>query len=90
MVWKGFVEDLKRPEKYNLICIPSGSFCLIIDPAAVKEALKTLQDHLSDDGVLLFEAETLNSVPQLDIWRGSLWPKPNGQKIILSHLATSL
>lgn len=87
-VWKGFVEDLKRPEKYNLSFIPSGSFCLIIDPVAVKAALKTLYHHLSDDGVLLFEGETLKAVPPLDVWRGSVWPKPNGQKIILSQLAT--
>ena len=85
-VWKGFVEDLKRPEKYNLIFIPSGSFCLIIDHVTVKSALKAIYDHLSDDGVFLFEAETLNAVPQQGIWRGSVWTKPNGQKIILSQL----
>jgi ribosomal protein S18 acetylase RimI-like enzyme/2-polyprenyl-3-methyl-5-hydroxy-6-metoxy-1,4-benzoquinol methylase len=88
MVWKGFVEDLKRPEKYNLIFIPSGSFCLIIDPSAVKAALKTLYDHLRDDGILLFEGETLKAVPPLDVWRGSVWRKPNGQMIMLSQLAT--
>jgi hypothetical protein len=87
-LWKGFVEDLKRPEKYNLIFIPSGSFCLMIDLVAVKTALKTIYDHLSDDGIFLFEAETLQAVPQESIWRGSVWPKANGQKIILSHLAT--
>lgn len=86
--WKGFVEDLKRPEKYNLIFIPSGSFCLIIDPTAVKAALKTLYDHLMDDGVLLFEGETFKAVPPLDVWRGSVWHKSNSQMIILSHLAT--
>lgn len=36
----------------------------------------------------MFEAETLHAVPQVGIWCGSLWPKPNGQKIILSQLAT--
>lgn len=87
-VWKGFVEDLKKPEKYNFIFIPSGSFCLIIDLGAVKSALKTLYDHLSDDGVLLFEVETFKAVPQLDVWRGSTWHKPNGKMIILSQLAT--
>ncbi len=46
-VWKGFVEDLERPEQYNLIFIPSGSFCLIIDPDAVKAALKVFYDHLT-------------------------------------------
>lgn len=87
-VWKGFVEDLKRPEQYNLIFIPSGSFCLIIDPVQVEKSLKAIYDHLSDDGVFLFEAETLQAVPQAGIWRGSVWPKQNGQKIILSQLAT--
>ncbi len=89
-VWKGFAEDLNRPEKYNLIFIPSSSFCLIIDPVQVEKSLKAIYDHLSDDGVFLFEAETLKAVPQEGIWRGLLWPKPNGQKIILSQLAIVL
>ena len=87
-VWTGFVEDLKRPEKYKLIFIPSGSFCLIIDPVQVEKSLKAIYDHLDDGGIFLFEAETLHAVPQAAIWRGSVWPKPNGQKIILSQLAT--
>ncbi|PPE03403.1 methyltransferase domain-containing protein [Holospora curviuscula] len=86
-VWKGFVEDLKRPEKYNLIFIPSGSFCLIIDPVQVEKSLKAIYEYLTDGGVFLFEAETLHAVPQTGIWRGSVWPKSNGQKIILSQLA---
>ena len=70
-VWPGFVEDLKRPEKYNLIFIPSGSFGHIIDLNSVKTALKLLYDHLNNDGILLFEAESSKSVPtQLGIWRG--------------------
>ncbi len=87
-VWKGFVEDLKRPEKYDFIFIPSGSFCLIIDPESVKKALKTFYDHLSDDGVLLFEAETLQSLPPLDVWRESVWHKPDGKSILLSQFST--
>ena len=87
-VWKDFVEDLKKSKKYNLIFIPTGSFCLLIELGAVKAALKTFYDHLSDDGVLLFEVETLKAVPQLDVWRGSAWHKPDGQMIMLSQLAT--
>jgi SAM-dependent methyltransferase len=86
-VWKGFVEDLNRPEKYNLIFIPSGSFCLIIDPLRAEKALKAIYDHLNDDGIFLFELETLSSIPQQGIWLSSIWSKPNGQKIILSQLA---
>lgn len=87
-VWEGFVENLERTEKYNLIFIPSGSFCLIIEPAQVKAAVKTLYNHLSDAGVLLFEVETLKAVPPLDVWRGSVWHKPNGQMILLSQLTS--
>lgn len=87
-VWKGFVEDLKRPEKYNLIFIPSGSFCLIIDPVQVENSLKAIYDHLADGSIFLFEAETLQAVPEQGVWRGSVWHTPNGQKIILSQLAT--
>ena len=87
-VWKGFVEDLKRPEKYKLIFIPSGSFCLIIDPVQVEKSLKALYDNLADGSIFLFEAETFKALPQTGIWQSSVWPKPNGQKIILSCLST--
>lgn len=86
-VWKDFAEDLKLPEKYNLFFIPSGSFCLIIDLMAVQTALKNIYEHLSSNGIFLFEVETLPSLPSPGIWCGSVWPKPSGQKIILSQLA---
>ncbi len=35
-----------------------------------------------------FEGETFKAVPPLDVWRGSVWRKPNGQMIMLSQLAT--
>lgn len=54
----------------------------------VEKSLQAIYDHLNDDGIFLFEAETLQAVPQAGIWRGSVWLKPNGQKIILSQLAT--
>ncbi len=50
----------------------------------VEKSLKVIYDHLNDGGIFLFEAETMQAVPQEGIWRGSLWPKTNGQKIILS------
>lgn len=86
-VWKEFIEDLRRPEQYNLIYIPSGSFCLITDTESVISTLKIFYQTLSDDGVLLFESETPNSVPQTGIWRGSVWHKPDDHLIILSQLA---
>ena len=71
-VWKGFVEDLKRPEKYNLSFIPSCSFCLIINPVQVEKSLKAIYDHLAGGGIFLFEAETLQAAPEQGVWRGSI------------------
>lgn len=87
-VWEGFVEELKKSEKYQLIFIPTGSFCLLIDPVTARNALQTFYECLSDDGVLLFEIDTLKAVPPLEVWRGSVWHKPDGRMIMLSQLAT--
>lgn len=87
-VWQGLAGNLNRPEKYGLIFIPSGSFCLITDEEEVKLMLASFYKHLTDNGILLFEAETLKAVPELGKWHGSVWPKPDGTSIILSQLAT--
>lgn len=88
-VWHGFVEDLERREQYGLIFIPSGSFGHIIDLDAVKKSLKVLYEHLSKDGLLVFEAESSNSVPnQFGLWRGMVCHKPDGQMIIANRLTT--
>ena len=87
IVWKGFIEDLKRPEKYSLIFIPSGSFGLIVEPVAIKSVIKTLYEHLSDDGILLLEGETSHAVPPLNIWRGTQYSRPDGKIIMLSSCA---
>ena len=76
------------PGSMSTIFIPSGSFCLIIDTDVARAALKTLYNHLNDDGVFLFEVETLQNVPPLDVWRGSVWHKSNGQIIMLTQLDT--
>jgi SAM-dependent methyltransferase len=87
-VWKAFIKDLVKPERYSLIFIPSGSFCLIIDPDEVKAALETFYNHLSENGILLFEAETLKSVPTLGVWHGSFWQRPDGKRILLSSCSS--
>jgi SAM-dependent methyltransferase len=83
-VWQGFVKDLNTQGQYKLIFIPSGSFCLITDLEAVRNALKKFYDHLNKDGILLFEVETDAGIPPLGIWRGAKWTKPDGKIIILS------
>ena len=87
-VWSGFIEDLNQSEKYSLIFIPSGSFCLITEKADIQKALKIIYAHLEDKGLFIFEIETLHAVPnELGIWRGTRWPKEDGTLIVLSQLA---
>ncbi|MFU7598179.1 class I SAM-dependent DNA methyltransferase [Legionella pneumophila] len=87
-VWHGFMEDLKISKQYDLIFIPSGSFGLIVDLTAIKNALKTIYNLLSDKGMFVFEVETLKAVPkELGIWRGSRWQRPDNKIILSSQLA---
>ncbi|WED42025.1 class I SAM-dependent methyltransferase [Legionella cardiaca] len=86
--WHGFIEDFNQPKKYKLIFIPSGSFGLITELSDIKKALKIIYEHLDESGFFVFEAETLNAVPdELGIWRGSRWQRPDGKIILLSQLA---
>ena len=88
-VWHGFIEDLNQSNQYQLIFIPSGSFGLITEKADIQKALKTIYDHLEDNGLFVFEVETLSAVPkELGIWRGTRWPKDDDTIILLSQLAT--
>ncbi|WP_454781578.1 class I SAM-dependent methyltransferase [Legionella sp. WA2022007384] len=87
-VWHGYVEELGQAKHYELIFIPSGSFGLIIDIAAIKQSLKVIHHHLKDGGIFVFETETSKAVPkELGIWRGSRWRRADGQTILLSQLA---
>lgn len=88
-VWHGFIEDLSQNDKYQLIFIPSGSFCLITENNVIENALKTIYQHLEVNGLFVFEVDTLNSVPkELGIWRGSNWQKEDGKAILFSQLTT--
>ncbi|MFH1158482.1 MAG: class I SAM-dependent methyltransferase [Pseudomonadota bacterium] len=86
-VWQGFVENLEKPERYNLIFIPGGSFGLILDLNRARAALRTFYEHLNEEGILVFEAETLKSAPsQAGIWRASAWHREDGKMIIANFL----
>ncbi len=87
-IWQGFIEELNTEEKYNLIFIPAGSFCLITNLQAVKRSLEIFYNHLNDDGILLFALDTMAAVPELNKWRKSDWQKPDGKIIRLSQFAT--
>lgn len=86
--WFGLIEEINIQEKYKLIFIPTGSFCLITDIQAAKRALKKFYDLLENGGTLLFEVETLKSVTMpIGLWRGSIWEKEDG-KFILGNFLT--
>jgi hypothetical protein len=85
----------------SLICICNLLFCekdccisasylvsKIFCPVLRSKTLKSFYDHLDDGGVLVFEAETKNAVPELGVWRGSKWLRPDGKMILLSSCAS--
>lgn len=89
-VWPSYIENLKRSERYKLIFIPSGSFGHVIDLNDVTNVLKIMFEHLADDGIFLFEAETSQSIPsELDVWRTMDCQRADG-KIIRIHRLTTL
>ncbi|MFA6501379.1 MAG: class I SAM-dependent methyltransferase, partial [Parachlamydiales bacterium] len=91
LVWQGFFQDLDNSIKYNLIFIPSGSFGLITNLEEVKTILKIAYNHLSQDGIFVFEAETTSSEPPLcNIWNGKIQERPDGKIIMLNTLTLPL
>jgi hypothetical protein len=86
-VWQALVRDLEVEKKYKLIFIPSGSFGLLTDMQEAKDALKTFYELLEDEGKLVFEIETPSSAPtELNVWRGSLYPREDGKLILANFL----
>lgn len=87
-VWQGYANEIPNGKLYSLIFIPSGSFGLITGPDEISSTLKAFYDHLDDGGVFVFEVETKNAVPELGVWRGSKWLRPDGKMILLSSCAS--
>jgi SAM-dependent methyltransferase len=86
-VWHSFLENWVTSARYDLIFIPSSSFCLLTNQAAIKSVLKLFFQHLTEAGILLFEAETFNSITSFGIWHGAKWDCPDGKMILLSKYA---
>jgi SAM-dependent methyltransferase len=86
-VWHGFTQDPMPLEKYDLIFIPSGSFCLVTDEVEVRTTLRNFYNYLIDGGILLFEVETMKTVSGIGSWQSSTWPTPDETAIRLSQLA---
>lgn len=87
-IWQGFVQDLDREDKYDLIFIPGGSFGIITDVTQVKEVLQNFYNHMNNDGVLLFEVESIKSVSEIGVWKGSVVRRNDKSEIMISILPT--
>lgn len=87
-VWLGFTEDLNTKTKYSLIFIPTGSFGLISDLSSAQNTLKIFYDHLDDNGILLFEAETPHPTPSSGEKQIRVCNTSDGNEIRLSTLAS--
>ena len=83
------LEELTCPEAPSLIFIPSGSFGLLIEDAAVRAALRRVHAVLEPGGRFLVETERLlPSVPDTSgTWGGRWVERPDGAKLILSWLS---
>jgi len=89
-IWRDFIQDFYTQEKYKLIFIPSGSFCLITELSDIKKSLERIYQHLANDGIFVFEVETFEAVPKPFIWRGNVKEIEEGRYILASFLNISV
>lgn len=81
-------ETFFLPGSYELIFIPSGSFCLLTASEQTLQALKFISHHLSDSGKFVFEVETLSAISEAQgIWRANWVDRSDGSKIVLNTLS---
>lgn len=76
-----------KPEKlYNLVMIPLGSFCLLIDEVEVDLALNSIHAWLHKEGKFILEIETLYAKSEaLGFWQARSVKKPDGSLIVLNY-----
>lgn len=87
IVSKVFLEDFKSQYKYNLIFIPSGSFCLITDLVKAKLCLQNIYNLLSPDSLFVFEIDTVSYASQhLNLWSGHVYPREDNKLIAANFL----
>jgi len=79
-------ELFKPIQKYKMIFIPNGSFCLLVDHKEVSHALNSIHEMLEDNGIFILEIETVNAINKLQkIWKSRYVKKQDGSLIILNH-----
>ena len=86
-LYEQFLEKTQLPRQYNLAIIPSGSFSLVTDPAAVKESLKRMHAALLPGAKLIIEVSRyLGQESSAWPWGGRWVSRPDGAKIVISWL----
>lgn len=81
-------ETFPLKEMYNLIFIPSGSFCLLTKPKQIVQALQFISNRLKSGGKFVFEIETLKAISEPQgIWKGKWLNKPDGSNIVINTLS---
>ena len=82
-VWEQFVEAKTKEQKYGLVFIPSSSLGLLTEDERFNVTLKNFFNTLAPGGKLIFEAETLTSIPShFNSWQGSLRHKDKNKEMI--------
>lgn len=81
--------DFSSAPAPRLVFIPSGSFGLLIDDAAVLAALRRVHDVLAPGGSFLVEAERLVSSPPetSGVWGGRWIDRADGSRLVFSWLS---
>lgn len=81
-------ENFSPVEKYDLIFIPSASFCLLTTPQQITQALQRISSWLTPKGKFVFEIETLRAInePQ-GVWKGNWVNKQDGSQIVINTLS---
>ncbi|KAF3361785.1 Uncharacterized protein PHSC3_001675 [Chlamydiales bacterium STE3] len=81
-------ETFSLPGLFNLIFIPSSSFCLLTNPKQAIQALKFISNRLNSKGKFVFEIETLKAAGKSPgVWKGRWVDRADGSKIVINTLS---
>jgi SAM-dependent methyltransferase len=82
------LEDLRAPNTYGLVFVPSGSFSLLIDEGDVRRCLERIHDCLLPGGTFVVEVERAGFIqPCLSgPWEGRWLHDPRGATLIQSWI----
>jgi hypothetical protein len=88
-LYEQLLQELDLPRRYALVMIPAGSFCLITDPAEIRESLRRLCSVMLPGATLVLEVERATKrASEAWPWGGRWVERPDGAKIIISWLGS--